>query len=107
MTDLRKKFDDFVIECKLVEYAVNKSGVTCIMEPDFYEDYNWFCVAFMTDKFGGIAAIIKYYDNKWFINEKEVPSSLDALTQVPELMKDLYDKRDMEGLADFINSQYD
>jgi len=108
MENLRKQFDAFVLTCELMKYKVNvMNHIPCIMESNFYEDYNWFCAAFMTDKFGGIAAIIKYYDNKWFVNEEEVSSMDDALARVPELMADLYSKRDLDEIYTFVNAEYD
>lgn len=106
MEDLINLFGVFKANCDTVNNIVKKMNIPCIVEYKLYDKYNWFYGAFMTDKFGGIGAIIKYYNSKWYINDKECSSDLDAFMQVPGLMSNIYTKRDLNAIYEMVNDEY-
>lgn len=96
MENLSELFETFKLNCEVLKNTIKKQNIPCIAECKLYDKYDWFCCSFITDKFGGVGAIVKYYHSKWFINEKECSSELEALIQVPDLMVDLYKKQKYE-----------
>lgn len=80
----------------------------CIFEHKIYQDYKWFEIAFMTDRFGGIASIVKFYDGKWDVDGQELPAEtpLDkVLGGVPAAVEALRKSRDLAAVSELINAE--
>lgn len=94
---------DFRIACGNLAERIG-----CLCDIYAYFDYNWFCASFETDRFGGIAAIVKYIEREgqWYLNEEKVASMDEALAGVPELYEDLLSKRDLHEVYERINEEY-
>ena len=98
----RKLFNKIATESKL-NYLISRCNIVarraeCICEVEVYPFYGWFCADFMTDKFGGIAAMVKFIEkeNAWYLNDTKVESMEAALAAVPALVAELQATRHIE-----------
>lgn len=106
---IREKYSDLVFACKCLA-AFLKTHVV-IRE---YREYGWVSIVFETDSFGGCYTNL-HYDlgtgnlRKNFGMKDEF--DIDCLSTLYEVVKEdlehMLKVRDFDGLADFINSQYD
>lgn len=89
------------------------SELHTMVEVDDYKEYGWAAIAFMTDKFGGTyinlhfdhktGEVINWYGHK---NARKVETVDQLKMMVKYYMKKELKARDLDGLYDFINSQY-
>lgn len=73
-----KAFEDFKNVCEKFAKELH-----CGFYAKNYSEYGWFYGAFEVDRFGGIAAIIKFFGGKWYNDERAFDSLEAALESVP------------------------
>lgn len=116
MANIKQLYEAFTIAGNIVAEKISeKNNIHLEFEPKFYEDYGWFCGWFNVDKFGGGVLAVKYYNGKWFFDEKELGINSDGSPVMPFSIEnqkilekkavELYKIRVTDKLADFINSQ--
>lgn len=80
----------------------------CLCDINVYYDYRWFQAAFMTDRFGGIAAILKYVEDEraYFLDGVRYTTLDEALCRVPKKVRELMRKRDLKAVHEMIDAEY-
>lgn len=80
----------------------------CLCDINVYFVYRWFQAAFLTDRFGGVAAILKYIESEkaYFLDGARYATLDEALCRVPKKVRELMSKRDLVEVYQFINDQY-
>ena len=80
----------------------------CLCDINVYHDYRWFQAAFMIDRFGGIAAILKYIEDEkcYFLDGVRYSNLDEALARVPKKLRELRAKRDLNAVSEMINNEY-
>lgn len=68
-------------------------SIHCIFEAKDFSDFGWFQGCFMTDRFGGIASIIKFHNGKWHNNDLCFGSLSEAIANVPKQVKEMEEVR--------------
>ena len=73
---------------------------------DYTAEWGWFNGVFETDRFGGVAAIVKFYDNTWWNDETAYGSLSEALAPVPQQVREMQEAR-KDSLAEITMFNYD
>lgn len=102
-----KNFEEFKTICEKIA-----NDLHTMVEVHDYNEYGFGTAAFMTDKFGGVYANIKYdfdtnivSDN--FLKENNTFSNYISLVHhIDEQRKKMLLKRNMDEVYDFVNFQY-
>lgn len=68
-------------------------SIHCIFEAKNFSDYGWFQGCFMTDRFGGVASIVKFHNGNWSNNDFCFGSLSEALANVPKQVKEMEEAR--------------
>lgn len=94
--------------CKVVA-----SRLHTMVEGHTYNDYGFASIAYMTDKFGGVYLMLHYDLESGKViadygsaDEQEITSANQLCELVRARRDDMLEKRDMDGVYEFINSQY-